>query len=260
MNVFKRLRNLVKRHGLVWVVFRIARYPLDWLKRKKFERAGLVLKTPEERFNWIYQNKYWGEGETKSGSGSTLEHTENLRRELPVLAEKFKIRRFLDAPCGDFAWMQHVVKAMHVSYVGGDIVRPIVEELQAKFGSADIQFVHLDITKDKLPAADLMMCRDCLFHLCYKDIAAALENFLASEIPYLLTTTHINKTAFANRDIVTGEHRLMDLFSAPFNFPTDPLHRIEDWVMPKPEKEMCLWSREQILMGTAAFRTTYGKV
>lgn len=258
MNWMTKLKGALGRQGVRWVILRLARYPLDQLKRKRFERTGLLLGTPEERFNWIYQNKYWGEGETTSGSGSTLAHTENLRRELPVLTKKLQIKVFLDAPCGDFAWMRHVLKDADFQYVGADIVAPIVINLQTKFGNDRIRFTHCDITKDRLPEADMMMCRDCLFHLCYADIAAALNNFLDSDIPYLLTTTHINKTGFQNRDIITGEHRLMDLFSAPFFFPADPAYRIKDWIMPKPEKEMCLWSREQILKGTAEFRKRYG--
>lgn len=258
MDKVQKLKAALNRHGFAWVVFRLARYPLDWLKRKKFERDGLILRTAEERFNWIYKNKYWGEGETTSGSGSTLEHTANLRREIPALVEKFDIRVFLDAPCGDFAWMRHVIKDVPFEYIGADIVAPIVKDLQERYGNERIRFTHCDITTDKLPEADLMMCRDCLFHLCYIDIAAAVQNFLDSGIPYLLTTTHINNSGFRNRDIISGEHRLIDLFSPPFLFPSNPLYRIEDWVMPKPEKEMCLWSREQLLEGTVEFRKRYG--
>lgn len=252
-----RFSSLVKRVGVRSALVRLAKYPFDRKKRKKFERDGLSLVSPEERFNWIYRNRYWGDGETLSGSGSTLDHTLNLRGNLLELVRRFGIKRFLDAPCGDFAWMRHVLNDMDVTYIGADIVAPIISGLQAEFETDKVSFVHLDITRDRLPQADIMMCRDCLFHLCYMDIARALRNFIDSDIPYLLTTTHINKSGFKNRDIQTGEHRLIDLFAEPFCFPDHPLERISDWIKPKPEKEMCLWSREQVLVGTEEFRKVY---
>lgn len=253
-----RLIEITRKHGVVWAARKVAGYPAAWVRRKRFERSGLSLATSEERFNWIYRNRYWGDGETTSGSGSTASHTANLRATLPAVVQEFGIRTMLDAPCGDFAWMQMLLKDMAVDYIGGDIVRPMVEDLQKRHGGDRVRFLHIDITRDPLPSADMMLCRDCLFHLSYEDTAAALENFLASGIPYLLTTTHRNTTGFKNRNIVSGENRLMDLFSAPYDFPSEPLARFDDWIPPKAEREMCLWSREQLAESTAAFRRRYG--
>jgi hypothetical protein len=99
-----------------------------------------------------------------------------------------------------------------------------------------------------------MICRDCLFHLSYADARRVLENFLASGIPYLLTTTHRNDGALVNRDIETGDFRMIDLFEAPFCLPKTPLARIDDWLTPDPEREMCLWSRDQVAHGLEAGR------
>jgi hypothetical protein len=73
-----------------------------------------------------------------------------------------------------------------------------------------------------------------------------LENFFESNIKYLFTSTHINSNTFLNKDILSADFRLIDLFSAPYNFPINPLYRISDWIYPEPEREMCLWSREQV--------------
>jgi hypothetical protein len=72
-------------------------------------------------------------------------------------------------------------------------------------------------------------------------------NFINSKISYLLTTTHKNTNNFKNKNIKTGDYRHIDLFAHPFNFPANPLVRIDDYVLPDPEREMCLFSREQIL-------------
>ena len=39
----------------------------------------------------------------------------------------------------------------------------------------------------------------------------------------------------------------MDLFKAPYSFPSPPLLVIDDWLPPEPERQMCLWSREQVI-------------
>jgi hypothetical protein len=67
-----------------------------------------------------------------------------------------------------------------------------------------------------------------------------------------LTTTHINSTGFENRDIETGSFRLMDLFKAPYSFPA-PLVVIDDWLPPEPERQMCLWRRDQVASALEGF-------
>src|SRR5215212_9991686 len=59
-------------------------------------------------FDQIVAENYWRDPESLSGAGSNLRQTETLRRELPGLLSKLSIRSLLDAPCGDFHWMQHV--------------------------------------------------------------------------------------------------------------------------------------------------------
>jgi len=100
-----------------------------------------------------------------------------------------------------------------------------------------------------------MICRDCLFHLSFQDTKSVLENFIQSNSTYLLTTTHKNMGgSFINKDISTGDFRCIDLFSKPYNFPTDPLYTIDDWIAPDPERQMCLWNREQVLLALRGFQ------
>ena len=214
--------------------------------RRNFRSNYGVLQTPEERFTRIYQQNYWTGANSASGSGSSIEYTANLRSELPEIFRRFSIANVLDAPCGDFNWMREVVAATTINYTGGDIVRPLVEKLQNSDGSDRVRFLHLDITKDPLPQADLMICRDCLFHLSYKDTRSVLENFVSSGIPYLLTTTHTCTSVFENHDIITGDYRLIDLYSEPYNFPREAMVSIDDWIPPFPERAMVLWTREQV--------------
>ncbi len=198
----------------------------------------------EDVFTRIYLENGWKSAESRSGPSSTLARTKTLRDGLPQLMGAFNIRTIVDAPCGDFNWMRSFVEGQSFSYIGGDIVLPMIKDHQAEFkGNRRVKFKHLDITQDKLPQADLMLCRDCLFHFSYEDTLKVLKNFLSADIPYLLTTTHYNKGQIVNRDIRTGGWRMMDLFEAPYNFPADVLFRIVDG---GGDREMCLWSRDQV--------------
>lgn len=206
--------------------------------------------TVKSVFTEIYKYKYWGSDESVSGPGSTLDHTENLRSNLPKLFEKFSIRSIFDAPCGDFNWMRHFLKECDLKYIGGDVVSRLIKANNSKYRNSKTKFIHLDLINAPFPKCDLMICRDCLFHLSFHDIKSVLKNFIDLEIPYLLTTTHVNCGDFENKDIATGDFRRIDLFSIPYYFSKDVLFRIEDWKSPLPKREMCLWSREQIIQAT----------
>src|SRR5262249_226159 len=82
-----------------------------------------------------------------------------------------------------------------------------------------------DVTSDKLPGADIILSRDLLVHLSFRDIAAALENFKQSMSEYLLTTTFPRTTR--NIDILSGDWRPINLQLPPFNFP-EPLRLINE--------------------------------
>lgn len=244
--IFSKILNALKSDGVFIVVKKIVKYPFQVKARRDFETKILSLSNVETKFTLIYKKNFWGSKESVSGGGSTLQYTENLRKELPALLEKFSIRSIFDAPCGDFNWMKELLPSIDVIYIGADIVSELIDSHNQRYKNEKVHFLKLNLIADSFPDADLMICRDCLFHLSYDDVRNLLKNFVRSNISYLLTTTHKNTNQFQNRDIKSGDCRSIDLFSAPFNFPQTPLARIDDWVVPYPEREMCLWSREQI--------------
>lgn len=230
-------------------------YIINSIERVKFKKNVLAIDAAEEKFTWIYKNNYWGY-ESVSGAGSTIRYTQNIRKELPNIISQFKIKTVLDAPCGDFNWMKVLLPELNINYIGGDIVKELIASHNLNYSDKKTKFIALNLITDPLPNADLMLCRDCLFHFSYDDIRKFLLNFSKSQITYLLTTTHKNTSNFRNRNIQTGDFRLIDLFSAPFNFPNTPLSRIEDWLSPEPEREMCLFSREHVNIAIRNFNVT----
>ena len=243
------LRSLGLKRTIIKIIFKIFNFfSLKHYKRKKFEKNLFKIKSIEERFNKIYSTNYWLDGESKSGKGSSLRSTENIRIHLPKIIERFKIKRLLDAPCGDFNWMSQVLKNVDIDYIGSDIVEDLIVS-NRKNEKNNIKFVKLDIRIDKLPMSDLMICRDCLFHFSYEDIFKFLDNFLISDIKYILLTSHLNtENKFENRNIVTGDFRKIDLFSKPFNFEKNYIYSFMDKDIHEVEhfKHMYLFSKSQI--------------
>lgn len=197
-------------------------------------------------FESIMALNRWSGEESRSGPGSSLIYTHNLRRQLIEFCAQFPVRTIFDAPCGDFHWMREVAFPSGIQYIGGDIAPSLIEANLRRYAGPGRKFVKFDIVRDVFPQADLWFCRDCLFHLSNDNIFAALENFCRSNIPYVMTTTHFNTTGFANVDIADGEFRLLDLHSEPFALPRETLFRIADYIYPFPPREMCVFTREQV--------------
>ncbi len=196
-------------------------------------------------FTKIYFSNEWC-GETPSGPGSSIQYTENLRAQLPIIFKKYNIKTIFDAPCGDLNWMKLILaQNSEINYIGADIVEEIVKRNTEQYSKNNINFVELDIIKDPLPQADLMICRDCLFHLSVSDVQKFIKNFIKSNISYLLTTCHFDVDVI-NADISPGSFTFLNLMEPPYNFSKLPLYTIDDWIEPWPKRRMHLWGRDQI--------------
>jgi hypothetical protein len=248
MGLLQKTAKYYRRYGLIYTAKTIWLYLARPVLNFRFQRFGRTLdgRSAASAFTEIYRNNLWGNPESKSGSGSTLAYTANLRAHLPTIYARFGIKTVLDAPCGDFNWMQHVPLSPDMQYLGGDIVAPLIERLTRNYQNAQRRFMVLDITTDALPAADLWICRDCLFHLSNADVVRALENFVRSDVKYLLTSTHAHQGDAVNRDIPTGSFRLIDLFAEPFAFPREVHDCVDDFLQPDPHRQMCLWDKAQV--------------
>lgn len=180
------------------------------------ELAALDLR---ERFARMYETNLWDGAESRSGVGSSLHATRRVRTELPGLLRALGVRRLLDVPCGDFHWMAHVdLAAAGVErYVGGDVVPALVRATRERHGGPGRGFVEVDLTRGPLPAADAVLCRDCLVHLSFANVWRALAAVRASGARHLITTTFPDR--LANADVADGDWRPLNLARAPFHFP-----------------------------------------
>lgn len=201
---------------------------------------------PRRVFRHIHATNAWGSHESLSGWGSTLEQTAALREALPGVMQEVGASSLLDIPCGDWNWMSRTeLPAMQIT--GGDIVPALLEANQARYGHL-ATFVLLDAVRSQLPRVDVIMARDLLVHLSYREVFAALANFRRSGSTYLLTTT-FRGPGRVNQDIKTGDWRALNLELPPFSFPTpdfviDERCTESDGIF--ADKSMALWRLSEL--------------
>lgn len=210
----------------------------NWLVLRKFIGVDKQLI-----FSQHYKTNFWGDQESRSGPGSTLAYTKNVRQILPELLSGLDVKVMLDAPCGDFNWMKEVEFSAGTKYIGCDIVPEMIEDLKIKYGNKNREFNVLDIVGGTIPYADLWLCRDVLFHLDNDDVLHVLKNFIDSDIPWILTSTHIEGNN--KRDIQSGDFRLLNLEAAPFNLPKAERY-ISDYIPGFPVRHLGLWHRDTL--------------
>lgn len=232
MYLINKLKKRLYSQGFFSLIIHILKYPFLYGKRKSYKNM-LTKNNIRDRFIAIYDENLWQSKESISGEGSEILYTKPLRdwmlREIPSL----NVKTFVDAPCGDFNWMKTIISELPMKYIGIDIVPSLIESNKLKYKSENIHFQNSDICKDPLPDCDIIMVRDCLFHLSYEDINNFLKNLCKTNYRYLFTTTHLNFNSqkFSNSDIQTGDFRYIDLFSYPFNFDYSKVKsRVNDYI------------------------------
>jgi hypothetical protein len=256
-----RLQNVVAifmAEGPAGVYSRITSRWMRETAHKRLESIGRSDLSSTAKFEAIYSEQLWlkavpksfNEDGSVSGHGSTEQSTRVFREELERFLLDVEARTLLDAPCGDFNWMKLVKMPKVCEYIGGEVVRKLVDELNAKYPVSQAtkqgpnrRFLLLDITKDPLPTANIWLCKDCLQHLSIADIHSVLRNARMSSIDYYLFSNHTGVAS--NTDIKTGQFRPVDLTLEPFNLPP-PFARLRDMPIDAEARYVGIWRREDL--------------
>lgn len=183
-------------------------------KRKK-ETGKFKNYDAKNIFTEIYSTNFWGDQESKSGTGSNSEQTKVLVEELPRIFNEYNVTSVLDIPCGDFKWMQKI-DLSEINYLGADIVDELISKNNDRYSGSNINFKVIDLINDELPEVDLIICRDCLVHLSDEHIKKSLANIKKSGSKFLMTTSYKDKRS--NYNITTGDWRALNLEKKPFDF------------------------------------------
>lgn len=211
--------------------------------------AGLDLAA---RFERIQRTNLWGAPTSVSGLGSEDRATAAIRETLPGLLQRLGARSLLDAPCGDAGWIDSM--QLEIDYTGIDIVPSLIAAISARAARGEVRgrFLVADITRDSLPACDVILCRDCLVHLSFQNIARAIARFRASGAQFLLVTTFPEWED--NSDCEDGDWRALNMTKAPFHWPA-PRELIDErcdegdggW----RDKSLGLWQLDELPDGGA---------
>lgn len=233
------MKKIIKKFIPAWLLIR---YKSRIKNKSKFRDMNT-----HDVFTEIYKSNHWQSSESISGTGSEIKQTESLVNDLNKLFIDKNIKSVLDLPCGDFKWMQKV-NLSNIDYIGGDIVEELINSNVSQFiENKNLKFKVINLIADPLPVCDIIIVRDCLVHLSYKDINSAIENMKSSGCKYLLTTTFTDKNL--NHDIATGEWRPINLQQKPFSFP-DPILVINENCTEEnqefKDKSMALWELSKL--------------
>lgn len=165
---------------------------------------------------------------TNVGPGADEKHTKDFRKWYPDIIEKYSIKSVNDAGCG-FCWIKDLAD---IEYHGYDIIERECGKI-------------LDITKEPMPSADLVVCRDVFNHFTENKILDALRLFKKSHKYIMTASCHSD-----NKKIPKGEiNRLIqnggvNLFLDPYSLP-DPIEKMEE---PLSRRVFCLWESEWIFL------------
>jgi SAM-dependent methyltransferase len=199
----------------------------SWMNRRR---------SVEQVFTNIYLGRKWGgdaEGGLCSGAGSLEEDAVGpyigaVRAFLE--RENLSSCRLVDLGCGDFRVGARLAP-LAASYVGVDVVRPVVEQNQAGHATDRVSFLHRDILRDELPEGDVGFLRQVLQHLSNDQIRTVLQR-VGSRYPWVLITEHYpgrgvsitpNLDKTHGCDVRVGRKSGVYLDLPPFSLPSECL-------------------------------------
>ena len=151
---------------------------LRFLKKIKNKINLTILKfkprlDSNEIFNNIYEQRLWGKEENNnrlfSGEGSfDSDLTEKYIKAIKSLLVNFDNPSVLDLGCGDFEVGKHFIPYVS-NYIAADVSSMMIEQNKKRFADTDVNFVHLDGSKDQIPKVDIILLRQVLQHLSNDD-------------------------------------------------------------------------------------------
>ena len=167
-------------------------------------------------FNRIYAEGTWGKdvaGKGTSGTGSTLEITQEYRAYVEEFIRTHNVKSVVDAGCGDWGFSSKIDWGQ-ASYLGVDIASDVIANVRSKYEKGNVTFQVGNIT-DELPDADLLISKDVLQHLSNSLVQKFVRNNLKKgKYKWVILT---NDRGNRNYDIESGTYRAIDLAAPPFD-------------------------------------------
>ena len=172
-------------------------------------------------FSAIYERGEWANGaeannKWTSGSGSNPKNARVYIAYLQNYLADHEIKSVVDLGCGDWQ-IGRCINWDGVKYLGIDVVDGVIEENTKKFSAPNITFLKADGTEYELPKADLLICKDVLQHLPFKDIQNIVKQFNKFKHCIVINDVDPIRLTCENIDIPRGHYRCLDIKKSPFN-------------------------------------------
>ena len=175
--------------------------------------------------NQIYYRHLWGGNEFDFYSGVGSHDPKIINPYLLVIIDFLKSHNnqlvLCDLGCGDFNIGKHLTTYAK-KYMAIDIVENLINRNKNLYQADNLEFLCLDISKDKLPLGDCVILRQVLQHLSNSEIQKVIKKLAAYK--YIILSEHIPLGAFVpNKDIISGQgirikqNSGVNILESPFN-------------------------------------------
>jgi hypothetical protein len=143
----------------------------------------------EARFEEVYRRKWWAAAGVLSGHGSRVGNCTALIDWLEACAD-VGLRTVLDLGCGDLEWVARcgAITDGRLCYEGWDVVPALVAHHRRVFPWYRGRVV--DVEEVPRLEADVVICKDVIFHHCNGAAEQFLMNLNAGRWRRLLVTSH----------------------------------------------------------------------
>jgi len=193
----------------------------------------------KDAMDQVYKMKLWGGDTSEFYSGDGSHQSEIINPYIDVISNflsSFKEKLVIcDLGCGDFNVGKHFV-ALSEKYIAIDIVEDLIEYNKEKFKATNLEFKCLDIAKDNLPNADIVLLRQVLQHLSNAEVQSVVNKL--DTYKYVILTEHLPIDDFeANKDIISGQgirikkQSGLNLLEAPFYLKVKDEKQLHSYVL-----------------------------
>ncbi|KOY50856.1 class I SAM-dependent methyltransferase [Polaribacter dokdonensis] len=215
------------------------------LKKDKKKKPWPTKKVMEQ----IYDQNLWGGNKDEIYSGSGSHNPKIVQPYLEVVINFLKSFQepiiVLDLGCGDFNVGRQLL-AFSNKIIAVDIAENVINYNKAKYANNSLEFQCLDISKDDLPRADVVILRQVLQHVSNKEVHSVLNKL--KEYKYVILTEHLPNQEFVpNKDIISGQGiRIKNqsgliITKEPFNFKYKKQQELESTILDNNKGVIKTW-------------------
>jgi SAM-dependent methyltransferase len=178
------------------------------------ERSIFSLKSDKERFQKIYETKFWDD-KNPSGVGSNRENALPYLKYLQSFIDNHSVKTIVDLGCGNWELMKHIIIPDDVQYLGVDLVDEVIGDNIHKYARGNVQFEVVNNIYDcKKYTGDLLIVKDVMQHWSLEVINYFIKEILV-HFRYAILINDFCENA-ENEQIEVGMHRELDLEKKPF--------------------------------------------